>query len=167
MIKTFILFIPSYPYSFIVPFSMVLGLIGGGYFLFHDLKSIAGWSILSIFGAILPAYLSGIKDEEAVMVINQEGITDRRLGVGTILWEDIVDAVAESKYNNNYICITVRNRDKYLSRLPANKRTKYQENAEIGFQRFNISLAHARDDILMALDAIRKEIESRQKTSES
>lgn len=58
-------------------------------------------------------------DKSPRVVINQEGVYDKRLGVGTILWKDIKRVYGVSLNNVDHVCLELYNEDKYLDRRSA------------------------------------------------
>lgn len=89
------------------------------------------------------------------LVINEDGITDSRLGVGLIPWNEIVDAHLESQYNNDYICLKLRSPDKFLSRLPPEKRIRVTNSHKLGFTGFNVSISGVDVDPIDLLQLVR------------
>jgi hypothetical protein len=73
-----------------------------------------------------------------VVIINDEGIFDRRLGMGVIRWADIVDVQVEA--GAQFLCLRVRDPNLYISRLQGQAREKMQFHQSLGFMMLNIGI---------------------------
>ncbi len=115
--------------------------------------------ICFLAAVIIPlAFWSNHLSSVPVITINDEGICDLRLGVGTIRWEDIESAQVEANYGNRYICLRVRSADRYISNLPDQKRKKVEDSRSLGFTLFNVDVQGLRISLLDLLKHIEKKI---------
>ncbi|UOR07551.1 hypothetical protein MUN82_10740 [Hymenobacter aerilatus] len=80
-------------------------------------------------------------DTRPRLQITDEGILDRTLGVGIILWTDITGAYVQSVNRENFVCLYVRDEQAYVSRLPPLKRKLAGANAALGFTPLSINLS--------------------------
>lgn len=142
---------------YILPLSLGFAVFGI-YILQKSQQPLLGWPIIVLFGLIIPImalFNSGAND---MVVIDDSGILDRSLGVGIISWNDIVDVHTEAKYNNNYLCLKLKNSEKYLSQLPHQRRRELELTHELGFTHFNVQVSAAEQDLYYLLDLIQKKI---------
>ena len=58
-------------------------------------------------------------DRSPRVVINDQGVFDKRLGVGTILWKDIKRVYGVSLNNIEHVCLELYNEDQYLDKRAA------------------------------------------------
>jgi hypothetical protein len=75
------------------------------------------------------------------VVINDEGIEDRRLKIGIIPWEDIQSLSIGSLNSVEFLCVKVFEPEKYLVRWPRWKRSLAGMNAAFGFPALTISFS--------------------------
>jgi hypothetical protein len=124
----------------LVPLAVLIGL-GGAYIITTGaLNPIYGICALA-FAILIPILVWANVSYQKRLVINEDGIVDSRLGVGLIPWSDILEAHLESKYNNAYICLKVRSPEKFLDRLPQEKRSRVLNSHKLGFTHFNVSIS--------------------------
>lgn len=77
-----------------------------------------------------------------VLVIDEVGIYDARLGIRKIPWGDIDDITVEASYGNRFLCVRVRNPQDYVSQVnqvETKHRMMFHQN--LGFKRFNVDVA--------------------------
>lgn len=58
-------------------------------------------------------------DKSPRVVINHEGVFDKRLGIGTILWKDIKRVYGVTLNSVDHVCLELYNEDKYLDKRSA------------------------------------------------
>ncbi|SNC59722.1 hypothetical protein SAMN06265337_0110 [Hymenobacter gelipurpurascens] len=80
-------------------------------------------------------------DTRPRLQITDEGILDRTLGAGLILWTDITDAYVRSINHEYFICLQLRDEQAYLSRLSPLKRKLAGANEALGFTPLSINLS--------------------------
>jgi succinate dehydrogenase/fumarate reductase cytochrome b subunit len=76
-----------------------------------------------------------------VLVIDDAGIFDARLGIRKIPWRDIEDVTIEATYGNRFLCVRVRDPQAYISQLQrpdVKHRMMFHQN--LGFKRFNVDV---------------------------
>lgn len=77
-----------------------------------------------------------------VLIIDEVGIYDARLGIRKIPWGDIDDITVEASYGNRFLCVRVKNPKDYVSQIrhvEAKDRMMFHQN--LGFKRFNVDVA--------------------------
>jgi hypothetical protein len=100
-----------------------------------------GWAAIVFFGSSLPLFIWQIVDSRPRLVVDEHGVTDRTLGVGRIPWGDIEVAYVRSINGNDFICLELRNREKYWQKLSKVKRAMAAANRGLGFTDFNLNLS--------------------------
>lgn len=94
---------------------------------------------------------------ECVIVIDDEGVLDKRLKVGKILWTDVRNVYRVNSHNIPFICIETRRDDFYIDRVPGITaffmRLSGKMKGIAGFSAITISAVHLDHDPdhLMAL----------------
>ncbi len=139
---------------------LVIGLVVGlsALYFFMIKKNLLEAMIALLFGGGLffVLYLAWDQSSGPVLILNENGITDRRLGVGLILWADIIDVQIESRYNNQFICLRVSDPEKYISRLSGAKLANMRHSQKIGFTMLNIDVNSFDIDPLEMMEYVRK-----------
>jgi hypothetical protein len=134
----------------------ILFFLAGGFFYFFNHNLVFAGVGFSL-GVLIPLALWPREDAHGVVLtVNNEGIFDRRLGVGVIEWKDVEDAQIQVRYNNRFICLKVRSPEKYLARLAGPKQQNVLRNRDLGFNTFNISVNNVNVNLLELLDFIKK-----------
>ena len=103
----------------------------------HD--ATVGWLCTLLFGACAAFHGWRFFDSRPRLVIDDEGIYDRTLGL--IPWSDIQGAYLRSIHSNDFICLDVRDSDRYLQRMSDVKRALASANAALGFTPISLSLS--------------------------
>jgi hypothetical protein len=115
----------------------------------------AGWLalgalVVGLFALVLPK-------SQPILQIDETGVFDRRLGVGKISWADVEAVQIEGGYGNRFLCLQVREPERYVRRLSGGARAKAYRSHDLGFKKFGIDL---RDVNINLLD-LKRHIESR------
>lgn len=111
-------------------------LVGMFYFLATqpDLFSqVVGWIGIGFFGLGLVALPVMFFRSGPQVVINDEGIEDRRMKIGVIRWEDIRLLSLGSVKSAKFLCVDLSDPETYLSRLPRLGRWLAAANEALGF----------------------------------
>ena len=129
-----------------------IGFVIAGIWIVSDGKSF-GWVAILFFGAGIPIFIWQIVDARPRLIIDDQGILDRTLGIGRIDWSDIDAAYVRSISGNDFICLELKNVEKYAAQLSSVKRAMSTANRELGFTDFNINLSgvDARTDEIFEL----------------
>ena len=121
--------------------------VAGGIFILSvgkDLKAtLIGWSCIIFFGFGLLVFLRQILDTRPRIVIDENGIFDRTLGVGVIEWQDIQHAYLNSIFGNDFISLVLHDNEKYLQRISKGKAKLAKYNRTLGFETINLNLSGA------------------------
>jgi hypothetical protein len=99
------------------------------------------WACILFFGAGVVVAAQQIADSRPRLVIDDQGILDRTLGVGVIPWSEILDAHVRSVSGNDFICLTVQNPELWLHKYSPVQRALVRANLALGFSELNINLA--------------------------
>jgi hypothetical protein len=117
-------------------------MVGGSYFCTTLLglgARVVGWVGVGFFGLGFVAVPVMCLRTGPQVILNDEGIEDRRLKIGIIRWEDIRSLSIRSVNSVKFLCVEVFDPEKYLSRLPRWKRSLAGLNAALGFPALTIS----------------------------
>jgi len=121
-----------------------------------------GWMIIVLFGACISFWVRQLIDSRPRLVIDDQGILDRTLGVGLIPWSEITGAYLSSMRENSFICLETRNPERWLERLSPVKRVMTYGHKALGFAALNLNFAATDADPSEVLELILKTIASRQ-----
>jgi hypothetical protein len=100
-----------------------------------------GWVPILFFGSGIPVAIWQISDSRPRLIIDEHGVLDRTLGVGRIAWSDIEAAYVRSISGNDFICLELKNPEKYWQKLSKVKRAMAAANRGLGFTDFNLNLS--------------------------
>ena len=76
------------------------------------------WVLLVVVGILVVVDLIRGQSNEPVIILNDEGVFDRRLKVGTIQWKDIRRIRSYSLSGAEYISLELHDMNRYESRRP-------------------------------------------------
>ena len=99
-----------------------------------------GWVAILFFGCGVPIYIWQIVDSRPRLIIDDDGVLDRTMGVGRIAWGDIETAYVRSIDGNDFICFELKDPEKYLQKSSKVKRAMAGANRGLGFTDFNLNL---------------------------
>lgn len=111
-----------------------------------------GLAFLSLFGLVRSTWT-----ESLLLQIDDEGISDRRLGIGKILWSDVSEVKLQATEEHCFLCLSVPNAEPYLARLKGPKLERVLYHRKLGFQSFNIDVGM----VQMNLQELKRQIEAR------
>ncbi len=117
-----------------------LGVVAAGVWMIADGEAF-GWVAVAFFGGGALISIWQIFDRRPRLLIDDEGIYDRTLGVGVIPWEEITGAYVRSIQGNDFICLDLRHPEAYLQKLSRVKRAMASANEALGFTPLNINLS--------------------------
>lgn len=100
-----------------------------------------GWTSIILFGACAVVCGFQFVDLRPRLRIDDRGIDDRTLGVGLIPWSEIKDAYVKSILGNDFVCLRVRDPNKWLGRLSPWRKALIRANLALGFTELNINLS--------------------------
>lgn len=122
-----------------------------------------GWADIIFFGCATLLCARNLLDTRPRIVLDDNGVLDRTLKVGVIAWSDITDAYARSMHGQNFICLNLRDPEKYTSRLSPAMRRMVSLNAKLGFTDLSLNFAGTNANVSQ-LEAL---IQSRIRTTAS
>ncbi|GGA37572.1 hypothetical protein GCM10010981_28410 [Dyella nitratireducens] len=114
------------------------------------------------FGAGIPLFLWQLLDARPRLVIDDQGVFDRTLGVGVIPWSEITGAYVRSVNSADFICLELRDPTPWLQRLSPIKRAMVSANEAMGFTALNLNLSGVAADVQQVHELIVKMAASRQ-----
>jgi len=121
--------------------------------------TMAGWLNIIFFGGCALVAVWQIIDTRPRLIIDDEGILDRTLGVGCIPWSEIQGASLRSIHGNDFICLELQDHEKYLQRTTAVKRALAGANSALGFTPISLNLSGIAVDATDILELIIKRID--------
>ena len=104
-------------------------------------ETLAGWAGVILFGLGSIVFLWQIFDSRPRIVVDESGIFDRTLSVGTIEWQDIKHAYLNSVVGNPFISLVLTNPEKYLERAMNSQKKLARLNKYLGAETININLS--------------------------
>ena len=121
---------------------------------------IVGWVGVVFFGLGLCVALRDILRRGPVVVINEEGIEDRRLWSGAIPWDEIEDVTVEqvkgSGSSSRFLAVHVEDPDRYLIQAPFYRRWLMRLNPALGFPKLCIGFVNLSPGLDDAMACIRR-----------
>lgn len=158
--------IKSSPLKYIVSLIAAIGfVVAGVIILLIDGPKWIGWSNIIFFGAGIPLFIWQILDKRPRLKIDDSGIIDRTIGVGKIAWEDIEGAFIKSVGSNDFICLNLKDNEKYINRLTAVRKAMTKANEKLGFTPVLLNLSGAGVNSHELLELIIKTIETKRNQS--
>lgn len=116
---------------------------GGIFILFRadELREkIIGWTSIIFFGFGAVVFVRQLLNTKPRIILDDEGIEDKSLDIGKILWDDIEAAYPNNIFTNKFISLKVRDVEKYLRRTSKPKRKLASYNQALGFETLNLNL---------------------------
>lgn len=74
------------------------------------------------------------------LVIDDDGLLDRTLGVGVIAWNDVIDAQALHVFGQSFVRLALRDPDVYVQRMKPISRRAAGANKSLGFGDLSLTL---------------------------
>ena len=81
------------------------------------IATVAGWFGFVFFGLAFLKILWDLLHPATKVIINDDGIEDRRWRVGVVPWEEITEIDLRRIGSAKFLCIEVRDPDKYVGRM--------------------------------------------------
>ncbi|MGZ5280475.1 MAG: STM3941 family protein [Pseudobdellovibrionaceae bacterium] len=136
--------------------AVIASLATSFYFFQHEQNLLLGFA--SLGGGFILLVLIGLAWPRPlpIVVMNDDGILDRRLNIGVIRWADIQDVQIE--FEGKFICLRVQNPEAYVSKFPPVKREKMEFHQSLGFKMLNIEVKGLEVNVLQTVEAIREKI---------
>ncbi len=126
-------------------FTLILSffLIAMGVFVILNTEELlAGIVTAGFFSLAVPICIKELLDTRPRLILDNEGITDRTLGVGKILWADIDGAQLSVIRHNAFIGLKIDSAkvDNFIQNQAWWKKLFIKANKAFGFQQININL---------------------------
>jgi hypothetical protein len=142
----------------------IFGFVACGVFLVVQGKSAwVGWLSICFFGSMIPSVVGQIINSRPRLIIDEFGVVDRTLNVGKILWFDIDNAYLIDIKGNHFICLVLKNTNKYLEKSSPLIKNMAIVNKKLGFTPLSLNLSGLDVDPYQVLDIV---IKSSQSTKE-
>ena len=131
-----------------------------GAFIFLDSeKALArwlGWPWIGTFVLTSSISLWQIFDSRPRLILDEDGVIDRTLGVGKLFWKDIKGLSVRTVYKNNFVCLQMDedSNQRYLSNASSIKRKLLTANVALGWPPLNLNLSGingSTDEIFQAI----------------
>ena len=98
------------------------------------------WIFLAVTAPfILYRLIRGVNTEDPIIILDEEGVLDKRLKVGVIDWTDIRRITSHSIYSAEYISLHLHDTGKYDSRRPVWLKLLSQVQRVFGMSSISIS----------------------------
>lgn len=140
-----------------------LGFVAAGVFiLLAGGKAVAGWMAILFFGACSLVFVQQMLDAKPRLIIADEGVFDRTLGIGMIPWWEIQGAFVKSISGNDFICLQLADPGKYLDRLSDVRRAMTTANEALGFTPISLNMSGLAVDTTEIFELVMKKCEEAQ-----
>ena len=103
--------------------------------------TIASWFGFLFFGLVLIKIVWDLLRPGPRVIINENGIEDRRLGIGLVTWNEITAIELRWMGRAKFLCVEVRNPDRYVSAMPLHIRLFVWANGLLGYPPITITFA--------------------------
>jgi hypothetical protein len=123
-----------------------------------------GWVAIAFFGSGALVFVWQIVDRRPRLTIDQNGVIDRTLGVGRIVWSDIESAYLTSINGNGFICLELGNPEKYSKKMSKTRRAMSTVNRNLGFTDFCINLSGTEADSNEVFELLMKYLEANRRS---
>jgi hypothetical protein len=117
-----------------------------------------GWMSIIFFGSGIPLFIKKISESKPRLIINDQGIFDRTLGIGTIPWGEVAGAFVKSIQGNDFICLELRNPQIWSQQLSSIRKAAASANKALGFTEFSLNLSGAAADTTAIHELIIKKV---------
>ena len=104
-------------------------------------SKVMGWIGIAFFGLGFVTIPVMFFRRGPQVIINDEGIDDRRSKLGVIRWDDIRSVSIGSVNSAKFLCIDLLDPDRYVTRLPRFAQSLTRANKMLGFPAFTISFS--------------------------
>ncbi len=123
--------------------------------------SVVAWVIAIVGGAGALIAAWEFHDRRPRVVIDDDGVLDRALAVGTIAWDDIRDVRVTRVNGRPQLCLDLPNAAKYTSRLPQPLRRIVPLNRQLGLTDLSVDLSGLATDPAALEAAMKDELKKR------
>jgi hypothetical protein len=160
IMRAVILGSPRRHWAFIAAIAFACAALGVvGIIMAH--RSVVVWVVAIGAGAVGLIAAWEFHDRRPRLVIDDRGVLDRRLAVGTIVWDDIQDVHVKRVSGRPQLCLDLVNAAKYTSRLPQPLRKLVPLNRQLGLTDLSVDLTGLTADPVALEAMIRDELKQR------
>jgi hypothetical protein len=117
-----------------------------------------GWALAIVGGGAAALTLRALGEETERIVIDDAGIRDSVLPVGTIAWDELRGAEVRQIGSVRVVALDVRDPERFLRRLPATRRFIARKALEAGLPGLYLTLAGTEGNPDRVANAIRRRL---------
>ena len=117
-----------------------------------------GWTLGALGGIWALLLLRSLGEERERVVIDDAGIRDSLLPVGTIGWSEVVGATVQRIGNVPVVVLDLRDPDRFIRRLPATRQFIARKALEAGLPAVYLTLTGTEADAERIADVIRQRV---------
>jgi hypothetical protein len=140
--------------------ALSLGLLAvGAASLYSRIAPLVGWSLVLLGGAYALVLLRALGEETDRVVIDDAGIRDSQLPLGTIAWTEIRGASVQAIGRVGVVALEVRDPESLLRRLPAGRQVLARKAMEVGLPGLYLNLEGTDADPAGVAEAIRQRVQ--------
>lgn len=137
-----------------------LGFVVAGFFCISIGRPEIGWPSIIFFGSGIPLFIYQMLDNRPKLVINSQGIVDRRWKIRGIAWQDIQSTQVVSIGEQKFLGLHLKDEMKYLNELSALQRKIAEMNRTFNLPAFCIHLSQLNLDASQIVELINKYLHS-------
>jgi hypothetical protein len=119
------------------------------------------WGLVALGGGYAVLQLRGLSEEQERVVIDDAGIRDSMLPVGTIGWDEIRGASVQQVGSIPVVALQVRDPERFIRQLPSARQFIARKALEAGLPGLYLTLVGTDGDANAIAEAINKEAERR------
>jgi hypothetical protein len=138
--------------------AVCLAIVAVGAVLAADRVRGLGWILVSAGGACALIMVRALGEEAERLVIDDAGIRDSSLPVGTIPWEEVRGAAVQEIGGVRVVALTVRDPERFIRRLPASRQFIARKALEADLPGLYLTLVGTDADPTEIVDAIRQRV---------
>jgi hypothetical protein len=143
--------------KYILAFIAVIGfVVCGAFLLSQPAPKWIGWMGILFFGPMIPLFAWQLFDSRPRLIIDNEGVLDRTLKIGKIAWCDISGVYLKEIKGNSFICLKLKDDDKYLTKLSPLMRAATSTNVKLGFTPLSLNLSGVNADAHQVFELVLK-----------
>jgi hypothetical protein len=140
--------------------ALCLGLLAIGAALLHfRVVPLMGWSLVLLGGGYALVLLRALGEETDRVVMDEAGIRDSQLPLGTIAWTEIRGASVQAIGRVPVVALEVRDPESVLRRLPTGRQFLARKALEAGLPGIYLNLAGTDADPAWVAEAIRRRVQ--------
>ncbi len=133
----------------------------GAFMVLGGEKILIGWLCIGFFFLGTLICLWAIFDSRPRLILDEDGVIDRLLGVGKIFWKDIKGLSVRTAYKNDCVCLYMDedSNQRYLSNVSSIKRKLLTANVALGWPPLNLELSGIKGSTEEIFQAIVQQVE--------